>query len=233
MKELNRITMRRLTPPILCGAGDREPSRNLASIAACRLCAAPDFPYLILPRADTMKTIDVLCRARMAPRAAPWRQRGSSIVELAIVAPIVLLMLLGLIELSMAFFADLSMQYAVREAARYAVTGQVNDDPNSANQQQYMAVLQKLQDSSAGLYAKVSPVLVVNNTTYSTAASYTANMFGNPGDIVVLQVLCSWKLATPVLNMVFPGGVYKFTVGATMQNEQYGSDRKSTRLNSS
>jgi|SRR5471032_2813797 len=157
---------------------------------------------------------------RPAPRR---RQGGVAAVEMALVAPLLLLVLIGTVEMSMVYFASLTMQYAVREAARYAVTGQVNDDPNTANQQRYLAVLQKLQDSSAGLYAKVSPVLVVNNTTYSTAASYTANMFGNPGDIVVLQVLCSWKLATPVLNMVFPGGVYKFTVGATMQNEQYGS----------
>lgn len=151
------------------------------------------------------------------------RQGGVAAVEMALVAPVLLLLLIGTLEMSLVYFASLTMQYAVREAARYAVTGQVNDDPNTANQQRYLAVLQKLQDSSAGLYSKVNPVLVVNNTTYSTAASYNANMFGNPGDIVVLQVLCTWKLATPVLNLVFPGGVYKFTVGATMQNEQYGS----------
>ena len=170
-----------------------------------------------------MKTIDVLCRARIAPRAAPQRQRGTSAVEFAIVAPIVMLMLLGLIELSMAFFADLSMQYAVREAARYAVTGQVNDDPNSANQQQYLAVIQKMKDSSMGMYTKVNPVIIVDNTSYATSSSYTSSMFGKPGDIVVLQVKCQWKLVTPLLKAFFPGGIYQFTVGATMQNEQYGT----------
>ena len=157
-------------------------------------------------------------------RAVPGRRQGGvTAVEMALVAPVLLLLLIGTLEMSLVYFASLSMQFAVREAARYAVTGQVNDDPNTANQQRYLAVLQKLQDSSAGLYSKVSPVIVVNNTTYSTSASYNANMFGKPGDIVVLQVLCTWKLATPVLNLIFPGGVYKFTVGATMQNEQYGS----------
>lgn len=170
-----------------------------------------------------MKTIDWSARARTAPRRAPSRQRGSSAVEMAIVAPILLLMLVGLIELSLLFFADLSMQYAVREAARYAVTGQVNDDPNTANQQQYLAVIQKLKDSSMGMYAKVNPVIVVNNTSYATTSSYTSAMFGQPGDIVVLQVKCSWALATPLLKAFFPNGVYQFTVGATMQNEQYGS----------
>lgn len=170
-----------------------------------------------------MRTSKLLSRARVAPRAAPWRQRGSSAVEMAIVAPMLLLMLIGLIELSLLFFADLSMQYAVREAARYAVTGQVNDDPNTANQQQYLAVIQKMKDSSMGMYAKVNPVIVVNNTSYATSSSYTAAMFGKPGDIIVLQVKCSWALATPLLKAFFPGGVYSFTVGATMQNEQYGT----------
>lgn len=151
------------------------------------------------------------------------RQRGTSAVEMAIVAPVLLLIMVGMIEMSLVFFATLTMQYAVREGARYGVTGLATLDPNSANQQRYLAIIQKIKDSSAGLYDKVNPVLTVNNTTYATSSSYTASMFGGPGQIVVLQIACDWKLATPLLAAFFTNGTYHFTVAATMRNENYDS----------
>ena len=42
------------------------------------------------------------------------RESGATLVEMAIIAPVLLLILLSLIELSMMFFATLTMQYAVR-----------------------------------------------------------------------------------------------------------------------
>jgi Flp pilus assembly protein TadG len=157
-------------------------------------------------------------------RAVPVSRRaqgGSSLVELALVLPLFLLLMIGIIEMSIVFFTTLTMQYAVREGARYAVTGQSNLDPNKANPQRYLAVIQKIKDSSMGLYDSVSPVIVVNNTSYSTASSYNANMFGSPGQIIVLQLNCTWELATPLLAQFFSGGKYNFTVAATMLNESY------------
>lgn len=159
---------------------------------------------------------------RSAPPATPGRrQRGSTVVEMALIAPALMLLLIGLFEVSFLYYANLTMQYAVREAARYAVTGQSSADPNTKNQQRYLAIIQTLKNSSMGLYDSVSPVISVNQQTYANAASYNAGMFGGPGDIVVLQVDCTWTLATPLIAAFFTGGKYHFTVGATMQNEQY------------
>ncbi|WP_295993863.1 TadE/TadG family type IV pilus assembly protein [Rugamonas sp.] len=150
------------------------------------------------------------------------RQRGSNVIEMALVAPVFFLILFGIIEFSLMYFSTLTMQYAVREGARYAITGQSDDDPNTANQQRYLAVIQKMKDSSMGMYAKVNPTVVVNNTSYANSAAYTANMFGAAGDIVVIQLHCSWPLLTPLLRPFFPGGVYQFVVGTTMLNEGFG-----------
>jgi Flp pilus assembly protein TadG len=166
-------------------------------------------------------------RRRLAAgaRLARWRptQGGATAVEMAILAPVFLLVIFGILEMSLMYFADLSMQYAVREGARYAVTGQSNLDPNAANQQRYLAVIQKIQSSSMGMYSMVNPVITVNKTAYASASAYNANMFGGPGDIVVLQLDCTWTLATPLLAQFFTGGKYHFTVAATMRNEIYAS----------
>lgn len=157
-------------------------------------------------------------------RISHFRQSGATIVEMAIITPLFLLLLLALVEFGLVFFTTLTMQFAVREGARYAVTGQSNLDPNTANQQRYAAVIQKIRSSSMGLYdglgedGKSGPTISVNGTAYQSSA-YGNAMFGSAGSIVVLQLDCYWKVATPVVSSFFPGGKYHFAVAATMRNE--------------
>ena len=54
------------------------------------------------------------------------------------------------------FWVNLTMQYAVREGARYSITGQSGLDPATLNKQRYLAVIQRIKDSSMGLYPVVS-----------------------------------------------------------------------------
>lgn len=149
------------------------------------------------------------------------RQGGSAAVEMALIAPVVMLLVFAILEFSLLFFTTLSMQYAVREGARYGVTGRVDKDPATANQQRYLAVVQTIKDSSAGMYNTVSPVITVNGTTYANTNAYSNTMFGGPGDIVVIRLDCSWKLATPLIGAFFKNGVFTFSVAATMKNEAY------------
>lgn len=148
------------------------------------------------------------------------RQSGTTIVELAIVMPLFLLIFLALVEFGLMFFSSLSMQYAVREGARYAVTGQSNLDPKTNNQQRYAAVIASIRDNSMGMYDKVSPVISVNGKSYSSS-QYNNGMFGAPGDIIVLQIDCDWVVLTPMLAVLFNNGKYHFSVAATMRNEYF------------
>ena len=158
-------------------------------------------------------------RWRRWPRG-PLAQRGATIVEFAIIAPAFLMLMIGVIELSMVYFANLTMQHAVREGARYAVTGQSNLDPNTSSQQRYQAVMQKIKDSSMGMYDKVGPP-TVSVTNISGGSSSGAGMFGNPGDIVVISLDCNWPLVTPMMAAFFNNGKAHFVVAATMRNESF------------
>jgi hypothetical protein len=55
------------------------------------------------------------------------RKRGQSLVEFAVALPFLLVILLGLFEAARWFQAYLAVQYAAREATRFAVTGQPTD----------------------------------------------------------------------------------------------------------
>jgi Flp pilus assembly protein TadG len=165
-------------------------------------------PYMMLTKAKSLRH-----------QQGRFRQSGSTLVEFAIIAPVFLLLMIGIIELSMAYFANLTMQHAVREAARYAVTGNSDLDPNASNQQRYQAVMQKMKESSMDMYDKVSPVMTVSVNGNATNGSGT---FGNAGDIVVISIDCSWTFATPLMAAIFKDGKTHFVVAATMRNESFG-----------
>jgi Flp pilus assembly protein TadG len=148
------------------------------------------------------------------------REFGATVVEMALLAPVFLLVLLALVELSLMFFATLTMQYTVREGARYAITGQSNLDPATSNQQRYLAVIQRMKDNSLGFYDKLAPVISVNGTSYSSTA-YSNAMFGAPGAISVIKLECDWVVTTPLLSQFFTNGKYHFAVAATMRNEYF------------
>jgi Flp pilus assembly protein TadG len=146
------------------------------------------------------------------------RQSGATVVEMAIIAPVFLLVLLALLELSLMFFATLTMQYAVREGARYAVTGQSDLDPASKNKQRYAAVVQSMKDNSLGFYDGLGTKISVNGVGYASTG-YNNSMFGTAGSMVVLQLTSEWPVTTPLLSQFFDNGKYTFVVGATMRNE--------------
>jgi Flp pilus assembly protein TadG len=162
---------------------------------------------------------------RAARRGLTRKQRGVATIEFALIAPLLFLLVCFAMDLGIALWVNLTMQYAVREGARYSVTGQTNLDPNATSQQRYLAVVQEIKNSSMGLYSLVSPSYVVTingaTQTYNTQTSYSTGMFGNPGDIVVLQINCIWPLLTPLVRPFFANGKFSFSVAATMRNEGF------------
>ena len=59
------------------------------------------------------------------------------------------------LELAILFWVNLTLQHAVREGARYAVTGE-------GGAQREQLALQRIVEQSMGLYQRVQPVLRIN-----------------------------------------------------------------------
>lgn len=164
-------------------------------------------------------------RAGARSRSDRWHirrgQRGSVIVEFALVAILFFTLLTTVMEFGYMFWANLTMQHAVREGARYAITGRNDFDP-APTRTRYGAVLQKIRNSSVGVYDKVSPqvhVRVVESD--GTYTELTGQTFGDPGQIVVIRLDCTHLVIMPFLRPLFPDGEYRFSVSATMRNEMF------------
>ena len=56
-------------------------------------------------------------------------KNGATAVEFAITMPILVVLLLGIIEMSMLMFSTIMLDVGIRDAARYGMTGQGRNDP--------------------------------------------------------------------------------------------------------
>jgi hypothetical protein len=150
-----------------------------------------------------------------------WRpsfEKGATVVEFALIVPLLLILLMAIIELGALFWVNMAMQHAVREGARYAVTGRIDLDPNPnpADRLRPAAIAEKIKLSSLGLYDSVVSDMLVTDPDGNVLAG-----FGGPGETLVIKLECSWPLLTPLIRPFFDGGTYNFQVSSTMRNENF------------
>jgi len=149
---------------------------------------------------------------------------GQAVVEFSLVAILFFFMLLSIVDMGYMFYVNFTMQHAVREGTRYAITGQSNLGTDRRS-----ALIQKIKNSSNGLYDKnlhspKNPTIKVISPSNVTFSNYTSGTVqngdpGKPDDVIVVSLTYTCPLITPVLKPFFNGGQYTFTVKSTMKNE--------------
>ena len=139
--------------------------------------------------------------------------RGSSLVEFALVLPMFLLMLFAVVDFARLFFVQMTLQNAVREAGRYAITGNHKPDPDHAdkNLSRLASITQVAQKEAMGLDVSNLQIISVNGGKGNA---------GGPGDTVTISLTTDLKLLTPVAQF-FNKGIYTFTVSVSFKNEPF------------
>jgi Flp pilus assembly protein TadG len=152
--------------------------------------------------------------ASAAPGESRRRPRGSTLVEFAVVCPMLLLIVLGIMDFGRLFFTQLTLQHALREAGRFAVTG--NKLPNPSNPSQNLPRVDSIkavaQQSAAGLD--------LTNIKITSKKGGT-NHAGAPTDTVTISLTTHVKLLTPIVAKFFPDGAHKITASTTFKNEPF------------
>jgi len=153
--------------------------------------------------------------------------KGQTTVEFALAALLFFGLLFTVMDLGIMLYVNLTMQHAVREGTRYAITGRHDLDPGGGLDRR-AALIQKIKDQSMGLYDKnlnpqKDPTIKVIDTS-KTFNNYTSGTVqtGNPGKVdetIVVSLNYTWPLITPILKPFFKDGNYTFTARATMKNE--------------
>ena len=120
------------------------------------------------------------------------RERGSALVEAAVVTPILLLLMVGIFEVGRAYETWQVLTNAAREGARVSVLPNSDTDTTEALVRQYMSDGQLSRAGDAPVEVDKNASLTVNGTTFG-ASLVTVDY---PFQFMVLQ---------PVANMVVPG----------------------------
>ncbi|MGC8874191.1 MAG: TadE/TadG family type IV pilus assembly protein [Chloroflexia bacterium] len=131
--------------------------------------------------------------------------RGQSVVEMALLLPILLLVVIGLIEFGRAFLFYTMISNAAREGARY---GMVHPGQDAASIQ---AIRQ----------AAWSRVVLVPTSTVSVNVNY--DQLGDGGVIVpgrtrvIVTVQHAFSMMTPLMRPFFPNTTIRFVSARTVQ----------------
>lgn len=139
---------------------------------------------------------------------------GASIVEFALVVPLFFVFFFAVFDFAQLFYCQMTLQNAVRQACRYATTGNHLADPAHAGHtlSRIASIMQVAQQAAGGL--SVSGIQI-SSTTGGTGSA------GGPDDTVTVSLTSHVALATPAVAKVFPGGTYTFTVSVSMKNEPF------------
>lgn len=145
---------------------------------------------------------------------------GQALAETAISLSILLVLAMATIDFGYLFFTKLTLQNAVRQADRYAVTGQcISGSDGTCTQTRYNSIIATLQDNSLGL-------LNAGNTgdvsvTCTNDGGGCPNNAGGPGDLITISVSYPYSFLSPLLAAFFPGHAFTVGVSATSLNEPF------------
>jgi Flp pilus assembly protein TadG len=159
--------------------------------------------------------------------------RGSAIVEFALVIPLLILLITAMMDVARYYFIEQSMSHTVRAAARVAVTGQVDEnpdyDPNNPSSDEFLSrretIINAARRENPG-----SLRIVANDSSNqpSDTLQITPADGGDPGDEVTVNLTQNFTFCTPLLEHLIHdkghSGVFTLSVTTTYKNEVFDED---------
>ena len=172
----------------------------------------------------------------LAARMRRDRDRASAALEFGIIAPVFFILLMGIVENGIIYFAGSTLQYATDQAARYVRTGQAQS--GSMTQAQFRTMICN----------NVTPMLACDSNLQIDLESYNGYggaAFGSPTDangnlnstlnnyqigqacsVELVRAFYTWKVLTPGLSVFLTnitGGYHLITATAAFRNEPFNT----------
>ncbi len=157
------------------------------------------------------------------------KDEGATAIEYAIVAPILFLMVFGILEFSMIMYAQSVLGNATTMVSRYGTTGQDYADENIGDSASLTDrtdfIKSEIVRQSFGLLNQNDLVIKTEVLgDYSSGASgkesNTCN-FGQGGEGVMYQISYQWDITTPLIGNLFDNGSYNIKSNTLILNERF------------
>jgi Flp pilus assembly protein TadG len=170
----------------------------------------------------------MLARMRANSRA------GSAAIEFAMIAPVLFILLMGIIENGVIYFAGATLQNATDDVSRQIRTGQVQ--AVGMTQAQFrQAICDEIApllacDSNLQIdvesYANYTTANYVSPTAPDGTLKTTLNNYspGNACDVVLVRSFFTWQVVTPILSQFLTnitGGYHLVSATSAFRNEPF------------
>jgi Flp pilus assembly protein TadG len=162
-------------------------------------------------------------------RRAITRTKGEAsqaLAEFALVLPVLLVLIFGVIEGAALFRAWVTVQHAAQVGGRYAVTGQLYDgEPGGSGLEREYAIVSKARNAANPL--PIDDAAGPNDPRYlkvgvrSSSSSPDPDELnaGGPQEFVVVSVEYNYEALTPLMRTIIPS--IKLTGRSQMINERF------------
>lgn len=127
------------------------------------------------------------------------RSRGQSSAEMALVAPIMVMLMFVVIEAGWFGFAWVTVQHAARTAARFAATGRGEREGNRGQQ-----IREQAEQATRGLPPGRVHVKVKSWRGKNGNGNGRDNDPGGPCDLVEVEVAYDYQTLVPLVNRLVP-----------------------------
>jgi Flp pilus assembly protein TadG len=155
----------------------------------------------------------------MTPMASTSRRRfgrlrssrGSTLIEAAIITPLLLLLTFSIVDFGALLYIYLSLESGVTQATRFAITG--SETPGMTR-----------EDAIKDAMRRATPTLTIPDSAFTFTfmpanGSTWSSGTGGPGDIGRVTVNYTWNIMTPLIRPFFTGGQVNMRVESAMKNE--------------
>ncbi len=148
-------------------------------------------------------------------------QNGATIIEFALIAPILFLMIFAIIEFSLVMYATGVVENATASASRYGITGN-NYDTTMTRDEYIRSTIDRL---SMGLIKSDDIKITTENFANFEGVTPTGKGsdpdYGAGNETVLYHVDCDWKIMTPLVASFFKDAIYPIRSTALVKNEKF------------
>jgi hypothetical protein len=158
-------------------------------------------------------------------------QSGQTMVEFALVASAFLLLIFGMFDLAFFYYTRVTLQNAVRQGARYAITGNCSNPGSGCfsningggggSGDRLNSIVNTVVSYSFGLITTSQVSVVCSGACLGYYGNGGTNNAGGPGDTVRIAVTYTWQ--PWIISKFVPrfGTSFPYTVSSTFRNEQF------------
>jgi Flp pilus assembly protein TadG len=151
----------------------------------------------------------------------PSHERGQALAEFAMIAPLLIILIFGIIDIARAYNGWVTVQGAARQGARYAVTGR--SECAAASPSREACIEHTAREYTTSLTNSATSIDVdIRSWEYPDyAGSATDDSAGDQCDAVEVEVTYEFKAATPMFESLF--GPITISGRERMVNEPFGA----------